>query len=172
VKDPAFVPTAYHDGQVWTIATAWAARAAFAMGDGSAGVAMLRCNADRIIAERGFANECYRGDRPEPFNSCFLLGFSIAPFLTCLFEGLWGMKVGPGGGSISIEPRFPAKWTEADLSGVRIGTGHLDLAYRMGRLIAHWSGPETLEIRSGDESMVLAAGGEGELIVPASPKNS
>ncbi|MCI4317921.1 MAG: hypothetical protein L3J96_05225, partial [Thermoplasmata archaeon] len=117
--DPGFVPTAYHDGQVWTIATAWAARAAFALRDSVTGVAMLGTIAQRIIEERGFANECYRGDRPEAFNSCFLLGFSVAPFLTCLFEGLWGIHVGPAGAWVSVEPNFPIKWSEADLTGVK-----------------------------------------------------
>ena len=92
-RDIAYDPTAYHDGQVWTIATAWAADAAFAVGDLESGARALAIIADRILVESGLANECYRGDRAEPFDSCFLLGFSVAPFLTVLFERLWGLAV-------------------------------------------------------------------------------
>ena len=60
---PTYDPHAYHDGQVWTIATAWAADAAFAANEPEIGVSYLECIACRIEEEGGFANECYRGDQ-------------------------------------------------------------------------------------------------------------
>lgn len=169
-RDPGFVPTAYHDGQVWTIATAWAAQAAFAIGDTARGLEWMRRNAERIVAERGFANECYRGDRPEPFNSCFLLGFSVAPFLATFFEGLWGLRAGPGASTLTLDPRLPKEWSEASLRGVRIGGGTLDLVYRDGGVEARWSGPEPLQVRAGGEARALSAGSVVELPVAAASK--
>ena len=169
-RDPGFVPTAYHDGQVWTIATAWAAQAAFALGDSTRGLEWMRCNAERIVAERGLANECYRGDRPEPFDSCFLLGFSIAPFLATYFEGLWGLRAGPGASTLSIEPRLPREWSLAELRGLRIGTGSLDLVYRDGHIEARWSGPGTLQVRTAGEVRALSAGTVIDLPDAASSK--
>jgi len=145
-RDPGFVPIAYHDGQVWTIATAWAAAAAFALGDGNAGHRLLTTIADRIVEERGLANECYRGDRGEPFDSCFLLGFSIGPFLTNLFDGLWGLSPVEGGTALRVEPRFPDGWKEAHLTGLRIGGGRVDLHWTPHSIRAelHGSGPNSL----------------------------
>ena len=110
-QHPTYDPQAYHDGQVWTIATAWAADAALAAGETALGVAYLETIARRITEEGGLANECYRGDRPEPFDSCFLLGFSVAPFLTVLFERLWGLRADAQRARLEVRPEFPTTWT-------------------------------------------------------------
>ncbi len=145
-RDRGYDPAAYHDGQVWTIATAWAADAAWAVGDVAGGLAYLRTIAARYEAEDGGAHECYRGDRPEPYDSCFLLGFSVAPFLTVLFERLWGLSVDGFVPRLAIEPGFPSGWRTASLTGLRVGPGTADLAFEEGAVAVRWRGPRPLEV--------------------------
>jgi glycogen debranching enzyme len=144
--DPAYDPVAYHEGQVWTIATAWAADAALASGAVELGLRYLSTIADHLSREGGFANECYRGDRGEPFDSCFLLGFSIAPFLTTLFERLWGLWVDARTGRLVVRPAFPPRWHAASIENLRFGPGTVSLDWTPERLRVGWSGPGTLSV--------------------------
>jgi glycogen debranching enzyme len=157
-QDPSYNPIAYHDGQVWTIATAWAADAALASGDVELGVRYLRTITERLDREGGFAHECYRGDREEPFDSCFLLGFSIAPFLTTLFERLWGLEMDARTGRLVVRPAFPAHWRSASIENLRFGPGTVALDWTPDRLRVRWSGPGTLAV----------VGSTGE-VVPVEP---
>jgi glycogen debranching enzyme len=157
-RDPSYDPQAYHEGQVWTIATAWAADAAFAVGDAEHGLAMLHTIAARIVAENGLANECYRGDRAEPFDSCFLLGFSVAPFLSVLFERLWGLEVDADRPLLRIVPHFPPGWTGASLRQLRVGAGTVDLTWTPTALEVHWDGEGTLELSLGARTGSVGAG--------------
>ncbi|MGA7922522.1 MAG: amylo-alpha-1,6-glucosidase, partial [Thermoplasmata archaeon] len=161
--DPGFVPHAYHDGQVWTIATNWAAEAAFLTGASELGLADLLTVSDRIITEDGLANECYRGDRAEAFNSCFLLGMSVAPFLTTLFEALWGIRLHWMRRTLDVAPSFPSTWTKAELSGLRFGPGAICLQFRSGRLTARWDGAGSITLASGSHSVVLNPGETGSI---------
>ncbi len=145
-RDAGYLPTAYHDGQVWSIATAWAAEAAWSVGDAARGMAYLRTMAARYEAEHGGAHECYRGDRPEPYDSCFLLGFSVAPFLTLLFERLWGLAVNGFVPRLEVAPAFPPEWRRAALERLRIGAGVADLEFVDGELAVRWQGPTPLEV--------------------------
>lgn len=145
-RDAGYDPQAYHDGEVWTIATAWAAEAALAAGEADLGVRYLRTIADRFEEEGGWANECYRGDRPEAYDSCFLLGFSIAPFLSILFERLWGLTAEAQVPRLEIRPTFPAGWTGASLERLRVGAGSVTLDWSPSRLRVEWSGPGALEV--------------------------
>ncbi|HYK94211.1 MAG TPA: amylo-alpha-1,6-glucosidase [Thermoplasmata archaeon] len=162
-RDPSFDPTAYHDGQVWPIATAWAADAALAAGETGTGIEYLTTIGRGLAAEHGLANECYRGDRNEPYDSCFLLGFSVAPFLTTLFERLWGIQPCLLEGTVRVEPRLPADGPACRLANLRLGPGRLDLVWESGRLTATWRGPGTLRVLRGDASLELRDGVEGVL---------
>jgi hypothetical protein len=172
-RDPGYDPQAYHDGQVWPIATAWAADAALAVGDTELGYRYLRLLADRLRAESGLANECYRGDRDAPFDSCFLLGFSVAPFLTVVFERLWGLRVRNGAGSVAVDPRFPPGWEHASLNGLRVGDGYLDLDWHPSGLTLSWRGPSPLEVLGPAGRVVLRPGTTSDLpMSPPGPKSS
>ncbi|MCI4362840.1 MAG: hypothetical protein L3K13_00830 [Thermoplasmata archaeon] len=151
-RDARYDPLAYHEGQVWPIATAWAAEAALAVGERELGLGYLELLARTLLAERGYANECYRGDRPEPWNSCFLLGMSFAPFLSLLFERLWGIDPELGASTIHLRPDLPQGWGTASLRGVRLGGGRLDLRREGNRLEAEYSGPSPV--------MLTGPGGE------------
>ncbi|MCI4349979.1 MAG: hypothetical protein L3K15_00460 [Thermoplasmata archaeon] len=157
-SDPTYRPTAYHEGQVWSVATAWAADAAFAAGQVDLGMRFLRSLADRFRVEGGYGHECYRGDRAEPYDSCFLLGLSIAPFLTTIFERLWGLTIDLLGRRITAAPRFPATWNSAKLNGLRIGGGHLDLDWRPGQLAAIWSGTDPIDLVTSSGITRLTSG--------------
>lgn len=161
--DPGYDPRSYHEGQVWTIATAWAAEAAFAVGEADLGLRYLRTISDRLEGEGGWANECYLGDRPEPFDSCFLLGFSIAPFLTTIFERLWGLAVDARVPRLDVFPVFPDGWKSASIERLRVGSGTASLDWSPERLRVSWSGPGSLEARSraGRFSVAPNASAEG-----------
>ncbi len=148
-NDPGYRPDAYHDGQVWPIATAWAADAAFAAGAPAEAYGHLAKLVADYRTEGGAANECYRGDRPEPYDSCFLLGLSVAPFLRLLFERVWGLAPDALGMRLGIRPEFPPSWSAARLSGLRIGPGTVDIAWHPGRIRVRWSGPGPLRVAAG-----------------------
>ena len=164
-SDPAYRPEAYHDGEVWTIATAWAADAALAIGDADRGLRYLTTIADRYVAEGGFANECYRGDRPEAFDSCFLLGFSVAPFVSVLFERLWGLSIDARVGRLSVRPTFPAGWRSAAIDHLRFGSGFVSLDWQPGRVQVGWSGPGPISVDGGAGSVSVAADGRAEVVL-------
>lgn len=156
--DPGYRPHAYHDGQVWSIATAWAAAAALAVGEPEVGVEYLGTLAARYQEEGGLANECYRGDAPEPWNSCILLGFSVAPFLTTLFERLWGITPEMEADRLRVDPAFPAGWRSAGLENLRLGDGTFSAHYADGTLDVEWNGPRPLTLLNGPESTELVPG--------------
>jgi glycogen debranching enzyme len=168
--DPGFDPRLYHDGLVWTIATAWAADAAFAAGERALGVEYLRTIAARYVAEAGLASECYRGDRPEPYNSCFLLGFSVAPFLSALFERLWGLRVDGVAGRLEVHPGFPDHWNSAELRGLHIMDGRVDLVWTPGRLTVRWTGSRPLTVDAGAAPRIVTPGEEASLELPTPSK--
>ncbi len=165
-RDPGYDPRAYHDGQVWTIATSWAADAAFSVGARARGIEYLRTIASRFEAEDGFANECYRGDRAEPYNSCFLLGFSVAPFLSLLFERLWGIRAGGMDDTVRVVPAFPDGWKSARLRGLRLAQGTLDLEWSPGTVTARWNGRRTLSIDTGGSVREVLPGTTASLDLP------
>jgi len=154
--DPAYDPQAYHDGQVWPIATAWAIDAAFAAGRPEAGRRYLLQEARRLIAERGLSAECYRGDRPEPYDACFLLGFSVAPFVTALFRRLWGIEPFLLERTVRIEPQLPPASEPSTLQGLRLAEGTLDLTVGDGQVRVVWRGTEPIDVTS-EEARVRVA---------------
>ena len=162
-RDPGYDPEAYHDGQVWPIATAWAAEAALAVGDTATGLRYLTLIAGRIREEHGLANECYRGDRPEPFDSCFLLGFSVAPFLTTIFERLWGIRPRLLERTVSVDPQLPEDIGPARLTNLSLGGGRLDLAVVDRRLEASWRGPFPLRVECRGTLFEIADGATGSI---------
>ena len=165
-RDPGYRPTAYHEGQVWTIATAWAADAALAVGDRERGLGFLRTIAARYAAEAGGANECYRGDAPEPFDSCFLLGFSVAPYLTVLFERLWGLEVDARSARVRVRPTFPDGWRSASIENLKLGDGTVALDWSPERLRVRWFGSRALNVTAG-AGEVSVPPGESRDIPPA-----
>jgi glycogen debranching enzyme len=167
-RDPQFDPLAYHDGQVWTIATAWAAHAALSAGQGREAMVHLHTIAKILQDEHGLANECYHGLTPDPFNSCFLLGLSIGPFLTALFEGLWGLAISSPTRTLTVAPAFPPEWQEASLEHLRVGDSYLDLHWKEGTLeVRLVDGPPVTVRSASGQSISAGSGGPVRLDVPS-----
>jgi hypothetical protein len=135
-------------------------------------VRYLSCVAARLAAESGGANECYRGDRAEPFDSCFLLGFSVAPFLTALFERLWGLEVDGRVPSLTVRPRFPASWRSAKIDRLRIADGRASIAFADGRITVAWTGRRPLAVLTpGGRLTVAPASSATADLAPAGAPN-
>lgn len=162
-RDPSYDPQSYHAGEVWTIATAWGADAALAAGEVDLGLRYLHTIGDRFDAEGGWANECYRGDRPEPYNSCFLLGFSIAPFVTTLFERLWGLAIDARIPRLEVRPSFPGDWKSASIERLRVGDGTAALDWTPERLRITWSGNSPLEVRTRESRALVPSPGSFDI---------
>jgi hypothetical protein len=168
-RDPGYRPDAYHDGQVWPIATAWAADAALAAGETALGHAFVDRIARQLLERPGAAYECYRGDRAEPFDSCFLLGFSLGPFLALLFERIWGLRVLADVPELRVLPSFPPTWHAASLHRLRIGPGRTDLDWSDGRIRVRWDGPTDLRVVTRSGTLSVEPNRVAELDAPASP---
>jgi hypothetical protein len=63
--------------------------------------------ADRILEENGMFAETYRGDRPEPFNSCILQAWSAGMYVRAFLDMALGMKVDAISNTVSINPQIP-----------------------------------------------------------------
>ena len=171
-RSPTYDPQAYHDGQVWSIATAWAASAALSVGDAERGGSLLRLLARRIVREGGYAHECYRGDRDEPYDSCFLLGFSVAPFLTTVFERLWGLSVRDAGRGLSVRPCFPPEWHSASLERLPLGGASVDLDWSDGDLSITYHGPGNVTVETAEGHGTVTRDSPVRLGCPGRPKPS
>jgi hypothetical protein len=170
--DPTYDPMLYHDGQVWPIASAWAIAAAFATGQHGRAVDGLRQWARMLDSECGTLNECYRGDQAAPFNSCFLLGFSVGPFLTQLFEGLWGLTPQTGARSLRIEPRFPPDWAKGSIEGLALFGGEVSLHWKRPEMSIDWTGTGKLRVEGGGQILEIATGKAGTIRYPATPEST
>lgn len=105
--DPKYHPSLYHDGAVWPLVTAWMALAEIKYNRYEQALYYLESMADRIIAENGMFAETYRGDRPEPFNSCILQAWSVALYTYALKEFIIGMNIDLIENKITINPHIP-----------------------------------------------------------------
>jgi hypothetical protein len=63
--------------------------------------------ADRILSENGMFAETYRGDRPEPFNSCILQAWSVAMYVYALRELMLGARIDMIEKKVDLNPRIP-----------------------------------------------------------------
>ncbi len=107
--DPNYRPTLYHDGAVWPLVTGWAALCEIKYGRSEQALGYINSMADRILSENGMFAETYRGDRPEPFNSCILQAWSAGMYAWAFTEMMLGMEVDLVGGRIRIEPKIPSE---------------------------------------------------------------
>jgi glycogen debranching enzyme len=105
--DPCYKPNLYHEGAVWPLVTGWAALAELKYGRKDQALKYLESMADRIISENGMFAETYRGDRPEPFNSCILQAWSAGMYAWAFTEMILGMNLDLVRGRIQIEPQLP-----------------------------------------------------------------
>lgn len=105
-KDLKYHPALYHDGAVWPLVTGWAALSEIKLGRRKQAFNYVNSMAERILKENGMFAETYRGDRPEPFNSCILQAWSVGMFTHALREMMLGMKVNMLENIIKFEPQI------------------------------------------------------------------
>lgn len=105
--DPKYHPSLYHDGAVWPIVTGWAAISEIKFNRFESALYYIESMAQRILAENGMYAETYRGDRPEPFNSCILQAWSVAMYVYSMQELILGMRVNLLENRIQFEPHIP-----------------------------------------------------------------
>jgi glycogen debranching enzyme len=104
--DPKYHPALYHDGAVWPLVTAWAALAEIKAGRSEQALYYVNCMAERILAENGMFAETYKGDKPDPFNSCILQAWSISMYIHALREMMLGMNLNLLENRISFKPQI------------------------------------------------------------------
>jgi glycogen debranching enzyme len=105
--DPKYHPSLYHDGAVWPLVTGWAAVAELKLSRREQALYYLESMANRILQENGMFAETYRGDRPEPFNSCILQAWSVGMYIYAFREMMLGMKMNMAENKIHLEPQIP-----------------------------------------------------------------
>jgi len=105
--DPKYHPSLYHDGAVWPLVTGWAAVGELNMDRLEPSLFYLESMAQRILAENGMYAETYRGDRPEPFNSCILQAWSVGMYAYAVQLMMLGMRMNMVENLIYLEPRIP-----------------------------------------------------------------
>ncbi|HEX6561221.1 MAG TPA: amylo-alpha-1,6-glucosidase [Nitrososphaera sp.] len=105
--DLKYQPTLYHDGAVWPLVTGWMALSELLLERREQAHRYVRIMADRILEENGMFAETYRGDRPEPFNSCILQAWSAGMYVRAFLDMALGMKVDAISNTVSINPQIP-----------------------------------------------------------------
>ena len=105
--DSKYHPSLYHDGAVWPLVTGWAALSEMKYGRKEQALHYLESMAARILSENGMYAETYRGDGPQPFNSCILQAWSIGMYVYALREMMLGMSMNMIENKIQFEPQFP-----------------------------------------------------------------
>ena len=105
--DPKYHPSLYHDGAIWPLVTGWAAAVETKYGRKEQALYYIESMAERILSENGMFAETYRGDRPEPFNSCILQAWSLAMYVYSVRELFLGMHINLVDNQIIFDPRVP-----------------------------------------------------------------
>lgn len=105
--DPKYHPSLYHDGAVWPLVTGWAATVETKYGRKEQALYYIESMAERILSENGMFAETYRGDRPEPFNSCILQAWSLAMYVYAVRELFLGMHINLVDNQIIFDPQVP-----------------------------------------------------------------
>jgi len=105
--DPKYHPSLYHDGAIWPLVTGWAATVETKYGRKEQALYYIESMAERILSENGMFAETYRGDRPEPFNSCILQAWSMAMYVYAVRELFLGMRINLVDNQIIFDPQVP-----------------------------------------------------------------
>jgi hypothetical protein len=171
--DPKYHPALYHDGAVWPLVTGWAALAEIKAGRGEQALYYVNCMAERILAENGMFAETYKGDKPDPFNSCILQAWSVGMYINALREMMLGMKLDMLENKVSFKPQIAGslfqEYTHFAFEHSMKGKGRFQAAVDPynGKILVTlkgWHGPkpEFLVDSSYDIDVVAAATAGGE----------
>jgi glycogen debranching enzyme len=129
---PTFDPLSYHHGSVWPLYTGWTSLAEYRAGRPQAAFASLKQNARLTwLQDVGAVTEVLSGEFYQPLgrSSSHQL-WSSAMVLTPAVRGLFGIEADALNGRLRVDPKLPARWTEASLKNVPFGSTRLDLQMR------------------------------------------
>ena len=137
----------YHRGSVWPLFTGWGALAEYRGGQPLAGYEMLMENANLTHAQDlGAVTELLSGDYFVPFGrSTSHQLWSSAMVIIPTLRGLFGIDIDAQVKSITVNPRLPAGWGTAQVSGLPLpgGRGTLTFTKRGDQLEVELSGEGT-----------------------------
>ncbi len=89
------------------LVTGWAAICETKYSRPERAMQFLSSMADRILSENGMFAETYRGDRPEPFNSCILQAWSVGMYVYALREIMLGEQINMIDNTVKFNPQIP-----------------------------------------------------------------
>ena len=159
--DPLYDPISYHMGSVWPLFTGWEAMADYRTGRSLAGYQHLMQNADLTTAQDlGAVTELLSGAYFVPFGrSTSHQLWSSAMVITPVLRGMFGIAVDGLGHTVSVEPRLPADWGDAEVRQLHVGDSVCSLKYaRVGGEMR-----VGLTMVSGPKVMLVA----GSTVLPA-----
>lgn len=131
--DRLFSQAGYHSGAVWPLYTGWAALAAYRAGNGAAGFAHLRANAELAYRrQRGAFDEALDGLEERPAGVCPDQAWSAGMVLLPFVEGLLGVEANAPAQQLVIAPQLPADWQRLEALGLRCGDSVYDLTVARG----------------------------------------
>ncbi|MGB8259627.1 MAG: hypothetical protein WCE75_04725 [Terracidiphilus sp.] len=113
----------YHQGSVWPLFTGWAALAEYRGGQPLAGYQMLMENANLTRAQDlGADTELLSGDFFVPFGrSTSHQLWSSAMVVTPALRGLFGISIDAQTKTITVNPRLPGGWEDAEVMNLPLG---------------------------------------------------
>jgi len=131
-RSTLYEPLNYNYGGVWPFLTGFAATAQYLCQLNQQAFANLRANARHTFVNNlGAVNELFSGrNYLWPQEAVSQQGFSSLGVVLPALQGLFGLEGDAFRRKVVFSPRFPADWSEARLSGFRIGTSRWSLVYR------------------------------------------
>ena len=147
-SDPRYRPTEYHNGAVWNLTTGWAAMALLRWGRLESGLRLIDALAQRLHDEMGMMAELYRGDAPQPYNSCVLQAWSAGVFLLAVARYLLGIRAEAVTGTLELAPNLPPDAAAVTLSGFPVGASRVEITFAGGRARVHNLGPDPVRVRT------------------------
>jgi hypothetical protein len=146
--------------------TGWAALSELKYGRKEQALHYLESMADRILAENGMFAETYRGDRPEPFNSCILQAWSAGMYAFAFCEMMLGMKLDMINNTVRIDPMIPDSLKDGSSVPIEFerqlcttkGTGTLrtSIDFHNGKIMASLKGKCRPDISSESYSVIVS----------------
>ncbi len=162
-------PISYHQGSVWPLFTGWVSLSEYRSGRSLSGYSHLMQNADLTWAEDlGSVTELLSGEyfRWLGRSSSHQL-WSSAMVITPALRGLFGLEWNSTEHKLTVTPVLPARWDEAQVSGVPLGNSRVDISMRRvgSNLVVR------LGSKSGTEITVASHAAnakivKGELLIP------
>ncbi|MCC6774063.1 MAG: hypothetical protein IT360_22945 [Gemmatimonadaceae bacterium] len=127
-RDARYRPRGYHFGAVWPLFTGWTSLAAFAHDRADEGWRLASMTAARAFTrQRGAFDEVLDGDDGSGAGVCPDQAWSAAMVIAPIVYGMLGAQPDATRSACELRPRWPASWTHARLSGVRVGASRFSV---------------------------------------------